>query len=311
MTSDARSLSILAAVANEQRATTQLANSMPLIQARRQSLMPQMQGARPISRQQLLSLVQGAVPLGQGSLPLLARQLMLPTGTTPQRIVPTIRRPSVTTSQRPAVVAKPGTASTRTPKTEDKVPAATETKPVVVVQPPPPTPTPKKYLQDLFLEHDIGESKLPKRYARGDFVKPDDEECKSYAEAAPLVRTNELDKLRTMHEEGKNLDACNRVGESLLHLACRRGHVEIAEFLMKEAKVRWDLQDDFGRTVLHDACWRPTPSVELMDVILRVVSPEWLMASDIRGHTPFDYARREHRATWYDFLKEREDTIAK
>ena len=87
-------------------------------------------------------------------------------------------------------------------------------KPVVakpVVQGPP-KPTPKKYLQDLFAQEGIGESKLPKRFMNGDFVRPDDKECESYNDAARLVRTNDLEKLRVLHEEGKNLDACNRDG---------------------------------------------------------------------------------------------------
>lgn len=165
------------------------------------------------------------------------------------------------------------------------------------------------YLQELFKELDIGEAKRPKKFKTGDFVKPDDDECKSYNAAAHLVRSNDLEKLRALHEEGKNLDACNRVGESLLHLACRRGHVEIAEFLMNKAKVRCYLQDDFGRSILHDAIWRPSPSIELMETILQVVSPEWLLVEDVRGHTPFDYARREHSATWYDFLKKKEEML--
>ena len=92
-------------------------------------------------------------------------------------------------------------------------------------------------------------------------------------------------------------------------VACRRGHLAMAEFLMNEAKVRWDHQDDFGRTILHDACWRPEPCQELMDAILKVVSPEWLMAQDVRGHTPFDYSRREHSGIWYDYLKQNEEML--
>ena len=272
-------------------------------------------------RQLAMPPVQRAMPLGQGTLPLLARQLLLQhhTAASQQRMIPrsslslgqvVVSKPAVPSTVKPiVVVSKPAVPTSAEPA----VPANKKTTEATKPAPPqvPPKPTPKKYLQDLFAEHEIGEDMLPKRYSRGDFVKPGDKECKSYDEAALLVRTNELDKLRSLHEEGKNLDACNRVGESLLHLACRRGHVEVAEFLMNEAKVRWDLQDDFGRTILHDACWRPSPSIELMEAILKVVSPEWLMASDIRGHTPFDYARREHMATWYDFLKEREDMLVR
>jgi Ankyrin repeats (3 copies) len=167
--------------------------------------------------------------------------------------------------------------------------------------------SPKQYLEQLL--QGISEKHIPQRFTRGAFVKPSDNESESYNVAANLVRTNDLAKLRDLHNQGKNLDACNRVGESLLHLACRRGHVGIVEFLMNEAKVRWDHQDDFGRTVLHDALWRPDPSIELMEALLKVVSPEWLLAQDIRGHTPFDYARREHAEAWYEFLVKHQDMI--
>ena len=170
-------------------------------------------------------------------------------------------------------------------------------------------PAPAQYLQQLFTEHKIDATRLPKRPVMGDFVKPDEKECESYNAAVRFVRSNDLEQLQALHKDGQNLDVCNRVGESLVMVACRRGHVAIADFLMNDAKVRWDVRDDFGRTVLHDACWRPSPSTELMEVLIKVVSPEWLLSPDVRGHTPFDYARREHAGVWYDFLKDHEDVL--
>jgi hypothetical protein len=34
-----------------------------------------------------------------------------------------------------------------------------------------------------------------------------------------------------------------------------------------------------------------------------------LLAEDVRGHTPFDYARKEHYEEWVDFLKEKEEEL--
>jgi hypothetical protein len=198
---------------------------------------------------------------------------------------------------RPDPPAKPFVASEEKKKSEE-----------VIVPKPAPDLNPTKYLQELFVKY-VGSSRLPKQAVMGEFVKPDEEETACYNAAVTLVRRNDLEKLKALYKEGKNLDACNRVGESLLHVACRRGHVEIAEFLMREAKVRVDQHDDFGRNVLHDACWRPQPDIALMDALLKVVSPELLLAKDIRGHTALEYSRKEHYGDWYRFLKEREDFL--
>lgn len=171
-------------------------------------------------------------------------------------------------------------------------------------------PSPAKYLQELFQQEHCTE-RIPRRAKMGDFVKPSDEEVDCYNKAVGFVRGNDLEQLKGLHEQGHNLDACNRVGESLLMVACRRGHTEMVDFLIRTVQVRIELRDDFGRTLLHDACWRPDPCTELMDVLLRVVSPEWLLAQDVRGHTPFDYTRREHWGVWNDFLKEREELLTR
>jgi hypothetical protein len=64
-----------------------------------------------------------------------------------------------------------------------------------------------------------------------------------------------------------------------------------------------------GRSILHDACWKPSPDTVLMDVLLTVISPELFLAKDHRGHTPFDYARKAHWPTWNRFLHRRQELI--
>ena len=118
------------------------------------------------------------------------------------------------------------------------------------------------------------------------------------------IRSNDINALRLLLEQGKSFNACNSNGETLLHLACRRGNLETVNFLIHEAKVRVDVQDDMGRTVLHDTCWRPTPNLEIMKTLIQVVSPYFLLLKDARGHTCFDYCRREHWAKWIGFLEE-------
>ena len=123
------------------------------------------------------------------------------------------------------------------------------------------------------------------------------------------IRSRNVTKLRDLLKQGKSFDACNRNGETLLHLACRRADLETVSFLIHEAGVSASVRDDLGRTVLHDVCWRPEPSFELMDALFRIIPSSLLLAEDKRGDTPFDYVRPESREAWTRFLEERRDLI--
>lgn len=145
----------------------------------------------------------------------------------------------------------------------------------------------------------------------GGFSKPTDEDVASYdLQTIRAVRTHNLPELRRLHsEEGKSLNSCNQFGESLIHMACRRGNVDIVRFMVQEAKVRVDIRDDFGRNPLHDACWTTSPNFDVMDVLLEVAHPNLLIAKDVRGSSPFDYARREHFKNWGVYLESRKELI--
>lgn len=132
-------------------------------------------------------------------------------------------------------------------------------------------------------------------------------------ETVSAIRRNDVEKLRDMYEnEGKNMNACNRNGETLLHLACRSCTIETVKFLVNEALVDVDgAKDGMGRTVLHDLLWRPTPNFDMLLVLLtsKRMSPELLLSQDARGHTPFKYARKEHLNEWVIFLRENRGLI--
>lgn len=117
------------------------------------------------------------------------------------------------------------------------------------------------------------------------------------------IRQGDLPGLRKLLEEGTSFVGCNRNAESLLHLACRRSTIEVVRFLLCEAKVDPNLVDCLGRSILHEVCWKSNPDTELMELTLQFVSPSLLVSTDIRGHSPLDYARREHWGVWNDFLR--------
>ena len=119
------------------------------------------------------------------------------------------------------------------------------------------------------------------------------------------VKRGDIGVIRQLATLGRRMDACNKHGESIVHIACRRGNVEILKFLLAHgAKV--DICDDQGRTPLHDACWN-RPSFECVKIILEL-NLHLLRVMDCRGAPPLDYIKREHWPEWrkfFDMVKEK------
>lgn len=142
------------------------------------------------------------------------------------------------------------------------------------------------------------------------FQKPSQEAIDAYEmEVVQPVREGNVTRMKELLAAGKSFDACNKFGESLLHMACRRGDLATVKFLVFEANVNVRVVDDFGRTALHDAVWTPTPNLEIMGTLLQVVHPSMILAEDVRGHTPFQYARKEHHTQWAEFLEEKRNLL--
>lgn len=127
-------------------------------------------------------------------------------------------------------------------------------------------------------------------------------------EVITAARNNDLDTIKALYEGGKTMDCCNRFGESLLHLACRRGFVDFGTFLLEEAKLKVRISDDCGRNPFHDIFWSQDVQLELAKLILER-DPTLLLVGDKRGHTPFDYARPEDYLTWRTFLFENRELL--
>lgn len=142
------------------------------------------------------------------------------------------------------------------------------------------------------------------------FQKPPEEDIAAYdLETVKAIRSNNLDKLRQLWCSGKSMDACNQFGESVLHMACRRGYAKIVEFLLCEVKVRSDRCDDFGRNPFHDALWTSTPNFEVVDLLIDYADPALLLSEDVRGNHPFAYARSNHSEKWIEFLEKRGEKL--
>lgn len=123
------------------------------------------------------------------------------------------------------------------------------------------------------------------------------------------VQGNDIETLRAFHQAGEIMQTSNRFGESLLHTSCRRGFTDIVRFFVDEAGVSPRVRDDMGRTPMHDACWSSSaPNFEIMRILM-TSAPELLLSKDKRGHSPFDYARREYWPHWVQFLNEHRQLI--
>jgi ankyrin repeat protein len=141
------------------------------------------------------------------------------------------------------------------------------------------------------------------------FQPPTDEQIELYnIDVITALRDQNIEVLREMHTSGRSLQCCNRFGESLIHMACRRGFIDVVRFMVEEANVSLCVKDDYGRTPMHDACWAPVPNFELMELLIQH-APEQLFLSDVRRHTPFSYVRKSDWKEWKKFLSERESML--
>ena len=137
------------------------------------------------------------------------------------------------------------------------------------------------------------------------FLEPTPELIAAYdKDVTTAARHEDLEALKVIYnQKGRTLQCCNRFGESILHVACRRGSAPITRFLLDEANVSLRVRDDFGRTPLHDACWTREPAFELVKMLIEK-EPDLLLVSDKRGNTPLDYVRRDHWKAWCQFFTE-------
>lgn len=128
-------------------------------------------------------------------------------------------------------------------------------------------------------------------------------------EMVSAVQAKDVETLRSHLQAGHLMQASNRFGESMLHTSCRRGFTDVFEFFVNEAMVCPRVKDDMGRTPMHDVCWSSAaPNHDIMKMLI-LAAPELLLSKDKRGHSPFDYARREYWPSWVTFLNENRQFI--
>uniref|UniRef100_A0A6U5MLH5 Uncharacterized protein n=1 Tax=Grammatophora oceanica TaxID=210454 RepID=A0A6U5MLH5_9STRA len=134
------------------------------------------------------------------------------------------------------------------------------------------------------------------------FPEISDAQIAAYStEVVTACRENDIGKVKQLWHDGQDMGCCNRFGESLLHLVCRRGFTELGRFLLDEVGLSVRIRDDCGRTPFHDVLWNPKPQVELAQMLLKR-DPSLLLIADKRNYTPFQYGRPQNWPTWRQFL---------
>jgi hypothetical protein len=88
-------------------------------------------------------------------------------------------------------------------------------------------------------------------------------------------------------------------------MVCRRGNPTVLRILL-EAGCSLQVTDDYGRTPLHDACWRGDPDFETVQLIL-ASDCHLLKMLDCRGAAPLSYVKKENWACWIEFLESKLD----
>jgi len=153
-------------------------------------------------------------------------------------------------------------------------------------------------------------SSIPSLQVKDYFLEYTPDQIAAYDHAVTgAVRGDDVDTLRALFRNGKTMQCSNKFGESIVHMACRKGSLSVIRFLVEEADVCLRVRDDFGRTPLHDACWASRPSFEAIQMLVRK-EPDLLLLADKRGYTPLAYARREMWGAWCEFLSSASSLLA-
>ncbi len=169
---------------------------------------------------------------------------------------------------------------------------------------------PQQVLEEILSMNGYTKNSIPFSQVPSDFfMEMTDDNIKAYTnELITAVRNEDLVVLEQFLSEGRNLQGCNKFGESIISRACRNRCTKIVNFFLNKAQLSTKVCDDYGRTILHDACWVSDPDFDLIQIILEKCSDLFLIC-DKRGHTPLNYAQKDDFEKWCSFLYKNKDKI--
>ena len=119
------------------------------------------------------------------------------------------------------------------------------------------------------------------------------------------VRASDTKLIRRLLDCGLSPNPCNTYGESTTHMISRRGNPLILRIFL-EAGCSLQVTDDYGRTPLHDACWKAEPDFGMVELIMGS-DIHLFKLLDCRGAAPLSYVKKENYGVWIEFLKSKLD----
>ena len=143
--------------------------------------------------------------------------------------------------------------------------------------------------------------------------------------------------LEWRHPSARAQDAANKFGESVVHVACRTGNIDVLRFLVANGG-SLTCCDDLGRFPLHEVCWLVEPRFDIVRLFLDAnkrgsgrgrrgdvavgdgakaavedsdndssrddAGVNLLLVTDKRGCTPLRYVKQASWPQWYAFFDE-------
>lgn len=142
----------------------------------------------------------------------------------------------------------------------------------------------------------------------GYYCRPTPLQCASYGiSVVNAVRTSNLNLFKNLLSAGISRNPCNKFGESILHMVCRRGDHDLLKLLLDQGSTI-QVSDDFGRTPLHDACWTVKPNFKSIEMLLER-DVRLLHIVDCRGSPPLEYVKKESWGEWIQFFDRKKEVF--
>eukprot|EP00526_Cylindrotheca_closterium_P016431 CAMPEP_0113626892 /NCGR_PEP_ID=MMETSP0017_2-20120614/13917_1 /TAXON_ID=2856 /ORGANISM="Cylindrotheca closterium" /LENGTH=324 /DNA_ID=CAMNT_0000537107 /DNA_START=312 /DNA_END=1286 /DNA_ORIENTATION=- /assembly_acc=CAM_ASM_000147 len=169
---------------------------------------------------------------------------------------------------------------------------------------------PFSFLKEILKQDGISYPSVSEEATKSLLLEMKHENYEAYGrEIADAARNGNIEGVKSHIDSGKTLQCCNKFQESILHLVCRRGHEDILKLMLEETDVSVCIQDDLGRTPLHELAWTSIPNFAMVKLILQK-SPDLLYVKDNRQFTPLHYVGKNNWDAWCEFLGANRDLLA-
>ena len=180
------------------------------------------------------------------------------------------------------------------------VPSTSSSPPIAEVVAPSKPQSPQDFLVEILSSR--GVNPTPDIKPCDLYIQLSEENVKAFTmDKTTAIRADDVAALQRLHENGEMLLCSTKFGESILHIACRKGSINCVKYMVQELGLPVQLADDYNKNLFHDACWTSKPNFEIAKILLDSC-PELLLMPDKRGFYPLQYVPKDNWAEWCGFL---------